>query len=155
MSRHERLVAQQLEHHAISTFLPTFTEIHRWSDRRKKVELPLFPGYVFVHAVLSPQVRRSVFLARGTAGFITMGGEPVPVPDEQIEGVQKVLANKVPCQAHPFLKIGQRVRVRGGALDGVEGILIRGNGENGLVISIDAISRSLVLRIEGYDVQAL
>jgi hypothetical protein len=85
--------------------------------------------------------------------LITMGGEPIPIPDEQIESVQKLLTNNVPCRAHPFLKIGQRVRVRGGSLDGVEGILVRVNGEKGLVVSIDAISRSLALRIEGYDVE--
>ncbi len=153
MSRHERFVAHQLETQGVTTFLPTFTEIHRWSDRRKKVELPLFSGYLFVHAVMSPQVRQSVLFARGTAGFITMGGKPIPVPDEEIESVQKLLTNNVPCRAYPFLKIGQRVRVRGGSLDGVEGILVRFNGEKGLVVSIDAISRSLALRIEGYDVE--
>ena len=155
MSRHERMVARQLEHQAIDTFLPTFAEIHRWSDRRKKVELPLFPGYLFVRARLSPQVRRSVLFARGTAGFITMGGDPVPVPDEQIEGVQKLLASTLQFQPHPFLKVGQRVRVRGGSLDGVEGILVRRNGEHGLVISIDAISRSLSLCVKGYDIQPI
>ena len=155
MSRHERLVAQQLENQAINTFLPTFTEIHRWSDRRKQVELPLFPGYLFVHAVLSSSVRRSVLFARGAAGFVTMGGEPLPVQDEQIEDVQKLVASKLQFQAHPFLKVGQRVRIRGGSLDGVEGILVRCNGGNRLVISIDAISRSVALRIEGYDIQPI
>jgi transcription antitermination factor NusG len=155
MSRHERLVAFQLDSQGVTTFLPTLTEVHHWSDRRKKVEVPLFPGYLFVHASLSPQVRRTVSYARGVAGFITMGGDPVPVPNEQIESVQKLLANDIPCEQHPFLKVGQRVRIRGGALEGVQGTLLAHNGHKGLVVSIDGIQRSLAICIEGYDVEAL
>jgi transcription termination/antitermination protein NusG len=154
MSRHERLVALQLRSQGITTFLPIVVEIHRWSDRRKKVELPLFPGYVFLRASLSPQLRRSVTFARGTAGFITMQGEPIAIPDEQIESVQKLLSKNVQCLTYPYLKTGQRVRIRGGSLDGIEGILVRFNGETGLVVSIDGISRSFAMRIQGYDVEA-
>jgi transcription antitermination factor NusG len=153
MSRHERLVVYQLKSQGIDTFLPTVLEIHRWSDRRKRVELPLFPGYVFLHASLSPRLRRCVTFARGTAGLISMQGEPVAIPDEQIESIQKLLSNNVQFVPYPYLKTGQRVRIRGGSLDGIEGILTRCNGESGLVVSIDGISRSLALRIEGYDVE--
>src|SRR5258708_12454115 len=111
MSRHERFVAHQLETEGVTTFLPTFTEIHRWSDRRKKVELPLFSGYLFLHAVMSPQVRQSVLFARATAGFITMGGKPIPVPHEEIESVQNLLTTNVPCRPHPFLNLPQPLHV--------------------------------------------
>jgi transcription antitermination factor NusG len=104
---------------------------------------------------MSPQVRRAVLFSRGVAGFITMSGEPVPIPDEQIETVHRLLANDIPCAAHPFLRIGQRVRVRGGALDGVEGILTGFNGSKGLVVSVESIQRSLAVRIEGYDVEVV
>jgi transcription antitermination factor NusG len=155
MSRHERVVCYELETQGVTTFLPSVTEVHRWSDRRKKVERPLFPGYLFVHGSMSPQVRRAVLFSRGVAGFITMSGEPVPIPDEQIETVHRLLANDIPCAAHPFLRIGQRVRVRGGALDGVEGILTGFNGSKGLVVSVESIQRSLAVRIEGYDVEVV
>lgn len=155
MSRHERFVAHELESQGVTSFLPSVTEIHRWSDRRKKIERPLFPGYLFVHGSMSPQIRRAVLFARGVAGFITMRGEPIPIPDEQIENVQRLLANDIPCMVHPFLKIGQRVRIRGGSLDGVEGILTGFNGDKGLVVSIDSIQRSLAVRIEGYDVEVV
>lgn len=153
LSRHERVVAQQLDNQGLLTFFPTFMEIHRWSDRRKKIELPLFPGYLFVNTNMSSQVRRAIVFARGVAGLITMGGEPIPIPNQQIESVQKLLANNIRCAAHPFLKIGQRVRVRSGALDGIQGIFIAHNGTKGLVISIDGIERSLAVRIEGYDIE--
>ncbi len=84
-----------------------------------------------------------------------MGGAPVPIPNEQIESVQKLLANNFRCAAYPFLKIGQRVRIRGGALDGVQGILTAHNGHKGLVVSLEGIQRSLAVHIEGYDVEVV
>jgi transcription antitermination factor NusG len=155
MSRHERLVTHQLGSQGLTAYLPSFTETHRWSDRRKKVELPLFPGYVFVNAIMSAQVRRVVAFTRGVAGFITMRGEPIPIPDDQIESVQRILANNIRCAAYPFLKVGQRVRVRGGALDGIQGILIADTRNKGLVVSIDSIQRALIVHIEGYGVEVI
>jgi len=155
VSRHERLVACQLGNQGITTFYPTFTEIHRWSDRRKRVEVPLFPGYLFVNAIMCPQVRRLVLFSRGVAGFVNMSGQPVPIPDDQIESVQRLLASNIRGVSYPFLRVGQRVRVRGGALDGVQGILTVHNGHKGLVISVDGIQRSLAIHIEGYDVEIL
>jgi len=155
MSRHERVVAHQLKSQGITTFLPAFTELHYWSDRRKKIEAPLFPGYLFIHTSISPDVRRSVSFARGVAGFITMGGAPVPIPNEQIENVHKLLANDIPCTHHPFLKVRERVRVRGGSLDGLQGILVACDGQKGLVVSVEGIQRSLAVHIEGYDIETL
>ena len=91
-SRHERVVAHELGGCGITIFLPTVTEVHHWSDRQKKVEVPLFPGYVFVRATMSPVVRKSILLSRGTAGFIQMGGNPIPIPDDQIAPLAEYLA---------------------------------------------------------------
>src|SRR5438445_6795487 len=100
------------------------TQIRRWSDRRKLVEFPLFSGYVFVHAAVSPQLRRIVLFSRGVAGFVAMRGETLSIPDEQIDNVKELLAKNIRCAAHPFLKVGMRVRIRGGSLEGLEGILL-------------------------------
>ena len=154
-SRHERVVAAQLQEQGVSTFLPMITHIRRWSDRRKLVEFPLFSGYIFVHATVSPQIRRIVLFTRGVAGFIAMRGEPLPIPDEQIDTVRNLLAKNVYCAAHPFLKVGQRIRIRGGSLDGLEGILVAHNGDRKLVISVNPIERSFSIRLEGYDVEVL
>ncbi len=78
-----------------------------------------------------------------------------PIPDEQIDALRTVVTQQVPWSAHPFLKIGQRVRIRGGSLEGVEGVLLSRNGDRTLIISVDAIQRSLAVRVEGYDVEAL
>jgi transcription antitermination factor NusG len=77
------------------------------------------------------------------------------IPDEQMDAVRLLLAEQLPCAAHPFLKIGQRVRIRGGAMDGVEGVLLAHNGDRTLIVSVDVIQRSLAVRIEGYHVEPL
>jgi transcription elongation factor/antiterminator RfaH len=154
-SRHERVVAAQFREQGVNTFLPMITRLQRWSDRRKIVEFPLFSGYLFVHVVISPHVRRTVLFTRGVAGFLGMGGEPLSIPDDQIDTVRQFLAKKVSCGAHPFLKVGQRVRIRSGSLEGLEGILVAHNGNRKLVVSVDTIQRSFSIHLEGYEVQFL
>ena len=153
-SQHERLVARQLEIQGVVTLLPVMKEIHRWSDRRKIVEMPMFRGYLFVRCCMSPVFRRVILFARGVVSFVSMQGEPVPIPDEQIVNIYRLMTNHADCIVHPFLKIGQRVRIRGGALDGMEGILSSFQKDRYVVVSIDAIQRSLAVRIEGYDLEA-
>jgi transcription elongation factor/antiterminator RfaH len=154
-SRHERVVAAQLTEQGVSTFLPTITQIRRWSDRRKLVEFPLFSGYVFVHAEISRRVRTIVLFSRGVAGFVAMQGEPLAIPDEQIDNVKELLAKNICCASYPFLKVGQRVRIRGGSLEGLEGILVAHNGDRKLVVSVDAIERSFSIQLDGYDLEVL
>ena len=84
-----------------------------------------------------------------------MRGEPLSIPDEQIDNVRELLAKNIRCAAHPFLKVGQRVRIRGGSLEGLEGILVCHNGDRKLVISVNTIERSISIRIEGYDLEVL
>jgi transcription termination/antitermination protein NusG len=154
-SRHERVVAAQLREQGVSTFLPMVIRIQRWSERRKLVEFPLFSGYVFVHAAVFPQIRRIVLFSRGVAGFVAMRGEPLSIPDDQIDNIKELLAKNMRCSARPFLKVGQRVRIRGGSLEGLEGILVSHNGDRKLVISVNTIERSFSIGIEGYDVEVL
>jgi transcription antitermination factor NusG len=86
-------------------------------------------------------------------GFVGTGGASLPIPDEEIESIRKVVTQTAPWRAHPFLKVGQRVRVSGGAMDGVEGVFLSENGDHSLVISVEAIQRSIAVRIDGYDVE--
>jgi transcription antitermination factor NusG len=152
-ARHEKVVAERLREQGLTTFLPLFREMHHWSDRRKLVELPLFSCYVFVRLLPTNEQRLRVLQQDGVFNFVGVRGQGTPIPDEQIDAVQTLISEKLPWSNHPFLKIGQRVRIRGGALDGVEGILLARNGDSTLVISIDAIQRSMAVRIEGYDVE--
>jgi transcription antitermination factor NusG len=151
----ERLVAQRLRNQGLTPFLPVTTEIRRWSDRRKYIEVPLFSCYVFVRMTMAPEERARFFCVDGILGLVGVRGYGTPIPDEQIEAVRALLTQKLSWSFHPFLKVGQRVRIRGGALDGIEGIFLSRNGDQTLVISVDAVQRSLAVRISGYDIDVL
>lgn len=153
MSRHERKVAGQLVEKGLTTFLPTITEVHRWSDRRKTVSVPLFPGYAFVNIVPTPRIRLAVLQSSGVVGFVGPRGEGTPIPTEQIENIRVTLMAQAPCAPHPYLKDGERVRIRGGSLDGVEGILVTHNRDRSLIVSVDAIAKSFAIRLQGYDLE--
>ena len=154
-SRCEKVVANQLQMRGFTAFLPLVTEVHRWSDRRKLVETPLFSGYVFVRLVPTSEARVRVLGSDGVVRLVGQHAEGTPIPDEQIESVRILHAQRVPWASHPFLKAGQRVRIRGGALEGVEGFVVSRDGDNALVVSVDAIQRSLAVRIQGYDIEIL
>jgi transcription antitermination factor NusG len=154
-SRHEKVVAQRLEESGVATFLPLVTEVHSWSDRKKSVQVPLFSCYVFARLVASRAERLRVLRVEGVFGLVGGKGEGIAIPDEQIAAVRSVVEGELSWSSHPFLKIGQRVRIRSGALDGLEGVLVQRNGDRTLVISVDAIQRSLSVRVEGYAVEAI
>ncbi len=151
-SRHEKVVAKETRELGITTFLPVVKQVRQWSDRRKVVESPLFSCYVFVKIMPDHRERLKVLRVNGVLSFVgTWGG--IPIPEEQIQAVRILTEQELPLCSHPFLKIGQRVRVRSGALSGVEGILVARSGERSLIVSLDAIQRSMSVRIEGYDVE--
>jgi len=151
--RHEKIVAYRLEERGVTTFLPLVTEVHGWSDRKKTVQLPLFSCYVFAKFTPDRSDRLRVLRVDGVFGLVGTRGEGTAIPDEQIDAVRSLVETQLPWSAHPFLKIGQRVRIRSGALNGLEGILVSRNGDRTLVISIEAIQRSLAVRVEGYEVE--
>jgi transcription antitermination factor NusG len=152
-ARHEKAIERRLREQGMETFVPTTMEVHRWSDRKKKVEVPLFSCYVFIRCALTSDDRTLVHRVESVHGFVGSRGSSLPIPDEQIESIQKVLTQTAPWRSYPFLKAGQRVRVRGGAMDGVEGVFLAENGDHSLIISVDAIQRSMAVRIDGYDVE--
>jgi len=152
--RHEKTIAHCLIERGVETFLPTVTEIHSWSDRKKSVQLPLFSCYLFAKFVPNAGDRLRVLRVGGVLGLVGSHGEGTPIPEEQIDAVRAVIEASVSCFPYPFLRIGQRVRIRGGALDGLAGILVSRNGNHTFVISVDAIQRSLAVRVEGYEVEA-
>jgi len=152
--RHEKNVVHRLMERGVETFLPIVNEMHRWSDRKKIVQMPLFGCYVFARFMPNRAERLRVLRVGGVLGLVGSGGEGTPIPESQIDSVRTLLAGAHQFSSHPFLKIGQRVRIRSGALDGMEGILVSRNGSHTLVISVEAIQRSLAVRVEGYQVEA-
>jgi transcription antitermination factor NusG len=152
-ARHEKAAAHRLGERGVTTFLPTVTEVHRWNDRKKTVELPLFSCYLFVKLMPGNEERQRVLRTDSVLGLVGTQGLGTPIPNDQIDAVRTLVSEQLPCCSHPFLKTGQRVRIRGGALEGIEGILLSRNGDRKLIISVDAMQRSLAVQIEGYDVE--
>jgi transcription antitermination factor NusG len=154
-SRHEKVVATQLESRDVPSFLPLVTQVHRWSDRKKMVQVPLFPGYTFVRIVPSPEEYIRVLRVHGVSSFVGIHGQGTPIPDKQIADIQMLLSSTAAYSVCPFLKVGQKVRIRGGCLDGVEGLLVARNGDRNLLISVEPMQRSLAIDIRGYNVEAI
>ncbi len=155
MARHEKRVAAQFQEKRIHTFLPLLQEVHRWSDRRSKVEVPMFSCYAFVRIVQLAEERLKVLRTPGVLGFVGSERQGTPIPDEQIESLRTAINENIPCFAHPFTSAGRRVRIRGGSLDGVEGILVRNGGDQSLVVSLELLCRSVAIRVEGYDIELI
>jgi transcription antitermination factor NusG len=152
-AQHEKAVVFHLQNEGIKTFLPLVSEVHRWSDRRKVVEVPLFSCYAFVNLCLVPETWAKVLRVNGVLRLVGTRGEGVPIPEDQLESIRALVSGKVPYTIYPFLKIGQRVRIRGGSLDGVVGILVTRNGNRTLVISVEPLQRSLAVSIDSYQIQ--
>jgi transcriptional antiterminator NusG len=152
-SRHEKIVSQQLEKQGIESFLPLVKRTRQWTDRTKQVEMPVFSGYNFVRMVFTSAMRLRVLQTYGVAGFVGMNNVGTVIPDCEIQNVRTVLATSVPVEERTFLRVGQRVRIRGGALHGVEGILSAQDEDQSVVVSVELIQRSLSVRIRGYVVE--
>lgn len=153
-ARHEKAVVRRLSEKGVKTFLPTVTEVHRWSDRKKIVEMPLFGCYLFAKVMPTNEERQKVLQTDSVLGFVGTSRLGTPIPDEQIEAVQILVRERLPYKSHPFLRTGQRIRICSGALDGLEGILVGRKGNHKLVLSVDAMQRSLSVEIDGYDLEA-
>jgi transcription antitermination factor NusG len=153
VARHEKRVAQQLQENGVLTFLPLMQQVRQWSDRRAKVEVPLFSCYAFVRTVQTAEERLKVLRAPGVLGFVGSDRMGTPIPNEEIKNLQTAIREKVPFAFHPYLTVGKRVRIRGGSLDGMEGILAGQSGEKSLVVSVELLKRSVSIRVEGYDVE--
>ena len=151
--RHEKTVTGALQEKGIDAFLPLFSAKHQWSDRRRTIQLPVFPGYAFVRIAELLDNRIAVLRTNGVIGFVGIRGIGVSIPDDQIAAVHSIVTNVIPFSPYPFLHIGQRVRVCGGSLDGVQGIFLTENRDRSLIVSIQLIQRSLSIRIDGYRIE--
>lgn len=152
-AHHEKRVADQLEQRQLRNFLPLYRAMHRWKDRRKEVELALFPSYVFVQ--LSLQHRLRVLEISSVVHLVSFQGKPAPLPAHEIEKLRQGVNGRVRMGPHPYLQAGQRVRVRRGPVAGLEGILVRRKEGARLVVSIDILMRAVALEIDEADVEPL
>ena len=149
----ERRVAAELERRSIECFLPLYSSVRRWKDRRVKLQRPLFPGYVFVHFLLQDRLR--VLQIPGVVRFVGFNCCAAPVPDPDMARIRSILSDGVLVQPHPFLTVGRRVRVKSGLLTGVEGILLRRKNKLRFIMSLELIHRSVALEVEQADIEPL
>jgi transcriptional antiterminator RfaH len=153
VARHEKNVVRQLQENGVLTFLPLMRQIRKWSDRQASVEVPLFNCYAFVRIVQKAEERLKVVRAPGVLGFVGSERIGTPIPNKEIENLQMVMRENLPFAVHPFLTAGQRVRIRGGSIDGLEGILVGHAGNRSVIVSVELLQRSVSIRVEGYQIE--
>lgn len=151
--QHEKAVAQFLGFKGIEVFLPLYNSSRRWKDRIKQLSLPLFPNYVFVFAPMGD--RAAIVTTPGVYDFVRQAGQPAPIPFEEIRAVRSVVENGVSAEPHPFLKSGDRVRLKSGPLEGLEGILVRKKNICRLIISVALLERSVSVEADVADVERI
>jgi transcription antitermination factor NusG len=152
-ANHEKRVNQQLRLRSVESFLPLYESIRRWKDRRMKLELPVFPGYVFVRLALRDHL--NVLQVPGVARFVSFSGKPAVLPDNEIDALRASFSGQLRVEPHPYLTVGQRVRIKYGPLAGIEGILIRKRKTLRMVLSINLIMRSASVEVEASDIEGI
>jgi transcription antitermination factor NusG len=152
-ANHEKRVALQLGQRSVEHFLPLYDSVRRWKDRKMQLQLPFFPGYVFVRLALRDRLQ--VLQVPGVAKLVGFNGLPSALPDSEIEAIQVCLARKASLEPHPYVKVGRRVRVKAGPLEGLEGIVIRKRNRLRLIISLDLIHRSAAVEVEVADLEGI
>jgi transcription antitermination factor NusG len=152
-ANHERRVADQLLERDVEIFLPQYESVRRWKDRRVRLMMPLFPGYVFVHLALHNSLR--VLQVPGVASLVAFAGRPVAVPEDEFARIRGFLKKGLHAEPHPYLTIGRRVRVRSGPLEGMEGIVVRRKNGNRLVVSLELIHGAMAVDLDGADLETL
>lgn len=148
----EKTTASRLDHLQIEHFLPCFRSLRQWKDRRVTLEVPLFPGYVFVHLPHAERMR--VLTLPNALYFVGSGNSPAVLSDEEIVWIGRGLqsGNAVP---HECLSEGQRVVITSGALAGLKGILVRKVNNTRVVVSLDSIGRAFAVEVDLESVRAL
>ena len=152
LSRHEKVVRNQLEMRNVEHFLPTMKRLSQWTDRKKEVEVPLFAGYCFARFSLAN--RLPVLQSQGVVRVVGSGGRPEPIPDEEIESLRIIINSPSDYVCCPYLKEGMIVKVIRGPLQGVKGRLVREARPCRLVLSISLIQRAVTIEIDAASVAA-
>jgi len=152
-ANHEKRVAAELGAREVDHFLPLYRSARRWKDRRVQLELPLFPGYVFVRLALCDRLR--VVEIRSVVRLVGFGGSPTALSDAEIDVMRSGLSHGLRIEPHPYLTIGQRVRLTTGPFAGLEGVLKRKKNGLRFVVSLELIERSIAIDIDAADVLPL
>jgi len=153
-SRHEFKSTDRLRSKGVETFFPTVEKMRKWKDRKKLIEFPLFPGYLFVRTTKNANDLLNVLKVPGIVRMLcTIPGDPDVIPDDQITSLIKLVENKEALDPYPYLIEGQRVSITKGPLAGIEGILVEKLDKHILVLSVDVLRQGVALTINAADVE--
>ncbi len=144
--QHEKTVAGFLSNKGFEVFLPLYSVVHQWKDRAKHLSLPLYPCYVFLRGGLDRRLQ--ILTTPGVHGVVGTSDGPSPIPDAEIDAVRQVVESPLRVEPHPFLKCGDRVRVKSGPLQGIEGILARNKNLFRLVLSVELLQKSVAVEVD-------
>ena len=150
-SRHEQRAFDRLSANDVEVFLPMVESMRQWSDRRKRIQVPLFSGYLFVRIHWSLNIRLRVLKIPGVVRVIGDYENPAPIPEVQILAIQRFIAHDIRLDPYPYIRVGQRVEIRRGSLKGLQGILMRKKGYYRFVISVDLIQQSASVEVNAED----
>jgi transcription antitermination factor NusG len=153
VANHEKRVTEQLTQRSMEHFLPLYESVRSWKDRKVRLQLPLFPGYVFVRLALCDRLR--VLQVSSVVRLVGFNGHPAVLPDKEMEALRTSVTAHLRAEPHPYLTVGRRVRVKSGPLAGVEGILIRKKNAFRVVLSLDFILRSAAVEVDAIDLERI
>ncbi len=154
-SRFEKKLMSELADRSIEVFLPMREILSRWKDRKKKIWIPLFPGYLFIHYVDTSAERYRILNIPGAVRFVSFNSQIVPVPQEQIDGVRRFLESHLAIDPYPYIKVGRRVEVIAGPLKGIKGKLVQKRGRFRFVLQVDLIKQAVSVEIDASDVRPI
>ena len=143
--QHEKTAADLLTRKGFEILFPVYRSVRRWKDRNKILLLPLFPCYLFVRTDLSRKV--DILRTAGVFWLVESGGCACPIPESDIQAINKILRSSAEFEPHPYLKVGERVRVRHGLLEGVEGILTRFKNQYRVVLTVEPLQRAVAVEV--------
>jgi transcription antitermination factor NusG len=149
----EKRVADQFRERCVEHFLPTYESLRKWKDRRKMLDRPLFPGYLFVHIALCERIR--VVQVPGVAYLVGFNGRPAAVDEKDIESIRLAIALRVRLAPHPYLTAGCRVRICRGPFEGAEGVMVRQSKSFRVVLSLSMIQSSVAVEVHAEDIEPL
>lgn len=152
-ANHEKRVAGQLEARDVEHFLPLYSSMRRWKDRRVNLELPLFPGYVFVRLALCERLR--VVQIPGVVRLVGSNGQPTSIDGDEMWALQRGLEGGRLAEPWRYLTVGCRVRIKSGPLLGLEGALIRKKAIYRFVLSLHLIQRAVAVEVNAADLEAI
>jgi transcription antitermination factor NusG len=151
--QHEKSVAEHLLGRGVEVFLPVYESLRQWNDRRQRLSLPLFPCYVFFRGNQEPRIK--VLSTPGVHSIVGFAGRPAPIERSEIDAIRLAVESHYRVEPHPFLRHGDRVRVKHGPLAGVEGILIRKRGFDRLILSAELLQKSVSVEVDACGVERI